>query len=244
MKNLMGLLIAFLWLGTASCEKSATSPDATTSQKGIVKGKVTDTKGSPIANAKVVIENTVFYANYVYATTNAEGNYSASVPNGSWKASVQIERQFEGLNYKFDLCPDNDNPFAGTDGAVRNFTWKLAGARPGGNGYFGGNVLLYTEPGSPFNAGDVELTLTPVGPLVDGSQGQSITASLQDVGGGEDGVPNVPLGKYKITAINKVTDQPLQVRLRNTGEYGPSITTVFKSGFTGVTSYQVVAQVK
>src|SRR5690349_15541753 len=225
MKNVMGLMIAFLWLGTASCEKSAVGPDTTSNQKGVVKGKVTDTKGNPIPNAKVVIENTVFLAIYVYATTNAEGNYTASVPNGSWKASVQIERQFEGINYKFDLCPDNDDPFAGTDGVVRNFKWKLAGARPGGNGFFGGNVVLYTEPGSPFNAGDVELTLTPVGPLVDGTQGQPITASTVDVGGGEDGIPDVPLGKYKITAINKTTDQPLEVRLRNTGDYAPSLTT-------------------
>ena len=244
MKIITGLMIACLWLGTASCEKSAVATDPANNQKGIVKGKVTDTKGNPISNAKVVIEHTVFLASYVYATTNAEGNYSVSVPNGSWKASVQIERQFEGNTYKFDLCPDNDDPFAGTDGAVRNFTWKLAGARPGGSGFFGGNVVLYTEPGSPFNAGDVELTLTPVGPLVDGNQGQSITASLVDVGGGEDGVRDVPLGKYKITAINKTTDQPLEIRLRNTREYASSITTIFKSGFTGVTTYQIVAQVK
>ena len=246
MRSLTGLMILVLALGTMSCKKSDVPVNTSTgiNQKGIAKGRVTDSKGNPIANVRVVIENTVLYASYVYATTNNEGYYSTTVPNGSWKPSVQIERQFAGVNYKFDLCVDNADPFAGTEGGTRNFVWKLSGACPEGNGYFGGNVLLYTEPGSEFNAGDVELTLTPEGPLVDGTIGQPIVGQTIDVGGGEDGIPDVPLGKYKITAVNKNTHKPLEIRLRNTGNYGSSITTVFNSGFTGVTTYQIVVQVQ
>lgn len=202
-----------------------------------------DSKGNAVSNAKVVIENTVFYASYIYATTNTYGYYKASVPSGSWKASVRIENNLIDETYNFDLAPDNADPFSGTEAAIRNFTLKLSGPRPEG-GYYGGYVTVYTEPGSEFNASDVEVTLIPDGALIDGSEGSIIKKRTVDIGGGEDGIADVPLGQYKITARNVLTDQPLEIRLRNNGNYAPALTSIFKSGFTGVSTYQIVLQVK
>jgi hypothetical protein len=116
-------------LATTGCSKSSNDVYADGgSSKGVVKGKVTYEDGTPIPNTRVVIENTIFYASDVFATTNAKGEYSVPVPIGSWKASVQIEKAFLGKKYKYDLHPDNPNSFAGVDGAVRNFTWKISGA--------------------------------------------------------------------------------------------------------------------
>lgn len=215
----------------------------TTAEKGVVKGRITDSQGNPVANAQVVIEHTVYYASYVYATSDANGYYKTVVPNGSWKASVQIQRNYLGQTYTFDLHPDNAEPFAGTNGAVRNFSWKLSGTKPEG-GFYGSYVAVYPEPGAAFLMEDVELTLSPEGALADGSTGQIITRSLADIGGGEDGIKDVPIGKYAISARNKSTNQPLQLRIRNTGTYNNKVIGTFKAGYTGSTSYQIVVQVK
>lgn len=231
------LIAAILTLG---CAKSGV--DSATPASGFVKGTVKDSKGNPIANAQVVIEHTVLYARYVYATTNAQGYYSTAVPAGSWRASVQIQKQFLDRTYNFELSPDVADAFDGA-GAVRNFTWKLSGPTPNGD-YYGSSVAVYSEPGSPINLQDVELTLTPDGPLVDGSMGSAITRRLTDIGGGEDGIRDVPIGIYVIKARNAATGQPLQIRLRNSGSYGGAVTGTFSSGYTGANHYQIVVQVQ
>ena len=89
----------------------------------------------------------------------------------------------------------------------------------GGTGFYGSDVAVYSEPGSAFGMEEVEITLTPEGKLIDGNAGTPITRGLIDIGGGEDGIRDVPIGKYIITGRNKNTGKPLQIRLRNTGEY-------------------------
>lgn len=247
MKPLFVLLVTVQSLMVTACSKDDTRSNTPTNhskpESHTIKGRVTDSKGFPIANARVVVEHTVLYATYVYATTNKDGYYSATVPNGSWKASVQIERDFLGHRYRFDLHPDNDSPFAGKDGAIRNFSWKLSGQKPGG-GFYGSSIAVYPEPGSSILMENIELTLKPEGPLADGSNGAAITAKLFDIGGGEDGISDIPIGRYAITAKDKSSGQLLEIRLRNTGDYGNSVTAIFKPGFTGSTGYQIMAQVK
>jgi hypothetical protein len=243
MKKIFLLLVTAQNLLTAGCNKSGYDSTTQQSTKGFVKGIVKNIEGSAIVNAKVVIEHTVYYASYVYATTNNKGEYYTEVPGGSWKASVQIERTFAGKQYQFGLHPDDDAAFNGTAGAVRNFTWKLSGAKPAG-GFYGSNVAVYTEPGSSLLVTDIELTLIPDGPLINGTAGAVITKKLFDIGGGEDGINDVPIGKYIITAKNTATNQPLQVRYRNTGNYVNALTAIFSSGYTGSTTYQIIIQVQ
>ncbi len=128
------------------------------------------------------------------------------------------------------MHPDNPNAFAGFDGAVRNFTWKISGAKPD-VGYYGSPVKAYGELLSFINMPDVELTLTPDGVLIDGSAGAVIKKRLVDVGGGEYGIDDVPIGKYTITARNAVTNQPLEIRIRNTGNYANAVSGIFNSDY-------------
>jgi hypothetical protein len=245
MKKSLLLLIAAQSLATVGCTKTNDMvPVVSESGKGFVKGVVKYGDGSPIANTKVVIENTIYYASYVYATTNTKGEYSVAVPIGSWKASVQIEKEFLGKKYKYDLHPDNANPFAGVDGAIRNFTWKIKGAKPDG-GFYGSPVKAYGDLLSFINMQDVELTLTPDAALIDGSAGAVIKKRLVDVGGGEYGIDDVPVGKYSITAKNVATNQALEIRIRNTGNYSNSVTGFFNSGYQLPDFlYHIVTEVK
>lgn len=242
MKRTLSLVFIATMILALGCTKETTA--GSENLKGTVKGRVTDTKGNGMPNVQVVIEHTVLYAKYVYATTDAQGYYKTNVPEGSWRASVQIQKQFLGRTYNFELSPDTYSEFSGSTGAVRNFTWKLNGAKPNNGGYYGSYIAVYNEPGEVLEMSDVEVKLTPDGPLVDGSMGSAITSKLSDIGGGEDGIKDVPIGMYVITAKNTATGQPLQVRLRNTGAYGSSVTGIFNSGFTGLNNYQIVIQVK
>jgi len=241
MKQTLSLIVIIAMVMALGCTKETTA--GTDGTQGIVKGRVTDSRGNGMPGVQVVIEHTVLYAKYVYATTDAHGYYKTSVPEGSWRASVQIQKQFLDRTYNFELCPDVADAFAGSAGAVRNFTWKLSGAKPYG-GYYGSYVAVYNEPGYALEMSDVEIKLTPDGPLVDGSMGSVISSKLSDIGGGEDGIRDVPIGMYVITAKNTATGQPLEIRMRNTGTYGSSVTGIFNSGFTGLNNYQIVVQVK
>lgn len=228
----------------SACSKEGTAESQNETMPGVVKGWVVDTKGKGIANAKVVVEHTVLYGKYVYATTDANGYYKTSVPEGSWHVTVQIQRSLLDKTYNFELTPDVDDAFAGSAGAVRNFSWKLSGAKANGLGFYGSYVAVYNEPGSDVNMADVEITLTPEGPLVDGSMGATIVKKLTDIGGGQDGICDVPIGIYNIKARNTATGQPFQIRLRNNGAYGNTVSGMFDSWFTGVNSYQIAVQVQ
>ena len=157
-----------------------------------------------------------------------------------WHESTKL---FSGVSYQFDLHPDDSQPFAGSTGAVRNFTWLLSGQKPDGSRFYGSDLAVYNEPGSSLMMDEVEITLTPEGLLIDGNKGQAIVKSLTDIGGGEDGIRDIPIGKYTIGARNRKTGKPLQVRLRNKGSYGNQLNAIFTSGFTGITNYKIAIQV-
>lgn len=78
---------------------------------------------------------------------------------------------------------------------MRNFTWRLTGQTA--EGPIGGTVWIHPDWGGvDYDTNDVELTLTPVGPLLDGSSGKPLTWRL-----GEDYTrEDVPVGTYTLTA--------------------------------------------
>jgi hypothetical protein len=54
----------------------------------------------------------------------------------------------------------------------------------------------------------------------------------------------VSIGKYTITARNAATNQPLEIRIRNTGNYANSVTGFFNSDQLPDNLYHIVAEVK
>ncbi len=213
-----------------SCTQSATqevSPDLGRPQKGIVSGSATDAAGKPLPNATIVVNNTQFYNHNVLGETDAKGKYSLSLTPGSWYVRGTTKIRFDNKNYVLDLHPDSDAPFAGTEGAVRNLSLRIAGERTGqfGNdGYYGGQIEVFAS-GLPTD--QIMLTLQPVGNLLDGSTGKLITAKPQ-----QSYLDNVPLGKYTVKA--SIGGQFLRVRVRNTGqEYGAAVTASFDPAYTG-----------
>lgn len=205
------LINLVLLLAFTACKKesgSSPSPDnpggsgGAGSSAGTVSGKVTDSKGNALAGIKVTVEHTVWYASYVFATTDNGGNYKVKVPAepaGSWTAKAQLEKSAYGNQYKFDLVADTTDAFTRDQGAVRNFTWKLSGQRPDGGSY-GAHVDIY-QFGTDVDLSQVRLLFTPLeSVLIDGMPAVAFERPVHDVAG-TFMVTDVPIGKYTVKAI-------------------------------------------
>ncbi len=219
-RTFLGALLTASLL-SASCQTSSPDPGATDPGKptpGYVTGKVVDTQGRPLEGVEIVIDNTLFYNTNLLTNTDAKGAYRVKTPNGSWQATAEIRRTYNGKSYRLDLAPDNSNAFAGDEGAVRNFEWRLSGEKPDNPGaFYGGSVEVSGEVGKgPYDAENIEFTFTPVGPLIDGSAGKTLVLPYDTYYGR---IPDVPIGRYRITAVYKPTGTRLKLRNRVNGTY-------------------------
>ena len=164
----------------------------------IMKGRVTNSRGAPLEGVEVFVDNTLAYDSNIIGVSDANGFYRIDLSGvvGSWHGGAYVTPSYEGQVYHFALEADNDNAFAGVDGAVRNFTWKISGPTPDGSGYYGGLVYLYGNySASDFDMANVELTFTPEGPLVDGSTGQTLVRQPDET----LYIHDVPIGRYTVT---------------------------------------------
>jgi hypothetical protein len=188
---------------------------------GYVTGTVVDAAGRPLAGVEVYADNTLYYNTNAIGYTDAQGRYRIDVrqPIGTWRVGARMRREFNGRTYQFDLHPDVANAFPGVDGAVRNFDWRLIGRTPEGT-WYGVATWVYRNwaPGEYVAVEDVEVTFTPVGPLVDGSTGQVGVVRLRG-----NYINNIPLGRYRVTARWAPQDgraaRPMGVRLRDANAY-------------------------
>ncbi len=211
--------IAFILL---SCNKS----DAPTSEGelGTVKGKVVTSDGRQVGGAKIVISSVIWYNENNVVTTSADGTYKrklAGPDNDAWYAYASIQKEYNGKKYTVDLHPESTEDFLPTKEITRNFIWKLTGEQVGrSTGIYGGLVTVGSEPGEFYDFTNVVLTLTPQGPLIDGSKGSTITVAVP-----ASQKLEVPIGRYMVSAMYTVpgkNQKPMKVRLSNTGSYNTS----------------------
>jgi hypothetical protein len=190
---------------------------------------VLNTKGQPIANAKVRAENTALTTDaFVEGKTDANGHYSLplSVLGGwtiyAWKDVTDANGQVYHLRMAGATDADYE-PFApGKNTVVRNFKWKLTGVIPDrsqaadfSSGYFGGSLDFvnahYNEDESKpteMPAGTkitVTLTPEPGATYLDGSAATEVITKTFTI---VERVPrdvnfyigNIPVTKYTVTA--------------------------------------------
>lgn len=212
-------------------------------EAGIVKGRVTDSAGNPIKGAEIVVDNQFLYDSNIVLTTDAQGKYRAEMPGAAatYNVTASFKKTYNNAKYTFRLAPENPELFAGRDGAVRDFTWKLTGEQPDApDTFYGGTVLFDLSPINPaddsyVDSAGVTLTLTPTGPLVDGTPGKPVTKRAENTGDGW-AVRDIPVGPYKITATlttGSGRKQPLAIRTRDeAGPYTADVTANFKPYLT------------
>ncbi len=225
-----------------SCSKDHMEPDTTAAKPNAVIGKVMDAKGNAIQGATIVAEHTVWYDTHVNASSDHAGQYKITVPGepkGSWTAKAQLSKTAWGQTYKFDLAVDKPDPFKGTDGAERNFTWKLNGARAGSGGYYGAHADVYAF-GVSVPMEEVRLIFTPVAgeKLIDGSAATVIERMIEDVAGTYT-AKDIPVGKYTVKAMHRNKTLLLDYRY-DSGKPETSKIVVFgKYGHLAETEYNI-----
>jgi len=197
-------------------------------EKGYATGKVVDTKGDPIAGAKIVLENTVFHSSYSYATTDEKGMYKTKLQPGAWWVTATFKKEYNGKTYTLPLSPDDAGENLTEEGGIRNFTWKLEGRDPGNENYFyGGQVSVSLNADFYEDEEDIELTFTPSGPLVDGSEGKKLIIRYGDHYWEEyHYVRDIPIGRYMVTAVLKKSNGEIPLKIQNwhtQGDFVPAL---------------------
>lgn len=204
MKNYFLIGLVMLSVVTTSCKKQTTKTEVE-SQINAVTGKVTDRQGKPLANVEVTVENQMT-GNHNTRTvlTNLSGLYKLELNSvGIYQASAYIKKIYNGVEYNLALHPDNTSLFS-REGAIRNFVWKLTGEMPGGAGFYGGSCEISPdiEIIEIEDLENVEFTLTPVGPIIDGSNGAVVKINPVRVSS-YSVIRDIPIGRYSATAVYK-----------------------------------------
>jgi len=185
-------------------------------QPGVIKGRVVDTRGQPVPGAGVYtgLANDNSVAGWV--RTDAQGNYqftklALDVP---YKLYAWVGVDYHGKKYCLRVSPETSRDYdsAGLrEGAIRNFRWRLQGrmedssfAPEEDGSWYGGTIRLFTYFEDNDYKSIIELTLTPSGPLIDGSTGAVVTRNV-DLQKSQF-VLDIPAGAYKVSAARVKSD--------------------------------------
>lgn len=246
--NAIRLLVLAALLGAWGCtEPSVDGPDGPEKpQDGLVQGRVVDDKGNGVANAQIIASSTDYLSKTTSGYTDAKGNYRFKLPTniaeGSYAVSGYVTLKYHNKNYKMALYEENTRVFSAYEGAIRNFVFRLTGKRTVDDDDrstpLGGTLEVHHQVDNVVFE-NLEITLEPVGPLVDGSTGKKIVTMMPQSG---YEVKDIPVGNYKITARDKVTGQKLGVTIHNSfKDYAPSVTGLFEDDdFIGSTNYRLI----
>jgi hypothetical protein len=182
---------------------------------GRVRGMVKDASGKPLAGAKILAEMSAAggFRTSASGTTDANGLYDFAVPAGAGRVVMNgYSVRYNGRTFGLPLHPADGQceDFSSTKGHVENFVLRSYGiadpARveeaPNYSGhYYGGALSVYWLVDDIPQGGTMEITLTPQGPLIDGSKGRTIVYRVRnDQHGGNLELNNIPIGRYEMAA--------------------------------------------
>ncbi|BDP43989.1 hypothetical protein DAETH_39580 (plasmid) [Deinococcus aetherius] len=175
----------------------------TTAGAYVMTGTVRDEKGNPIAGVEVFADHTAYYDMNAVGKTDAQGRYTITLAHqpGTWNAGAYLRGEAGGQPFEVRLSPDNDTPFDGSKGAVRDFTYKAS------TGATGKVYTTVAHSAVELDYETLEFTFTPDGPNAAGS-----TAPFNRKFVMGSGVPDIPLGRYRVSAtqvLNGVRQQLL-----------------------------------
>jgi hypothetical protein len=142
------------------------------------------------------------------------------------------------------------DPFVPGPGVVRDFRWQLTGRVPdAGNNYFGASLALVIGS-ADYDAGlledgdDVEVRLTPQGPLVDGSEAAVVTRTVRFARSGwASRLDDIPHGVYtaEVTRVRDGVRTALRVGEYYTGQLGATATVAWEPKNSGGTCGTVLS---
>jgi hypothetical protein len=207
---------------------AAPAPRAAGAEANVIKGVVRDEQGDPVRNARIRIAgytgkpNGLSSADYIKdQLTNASGAYRFDVPAGLYGVSGEADVAYDNKTYKsLYLHPADGNceKQMSSGGIVKDFVFRLTGLQKcltnpdpkNAGSYSGASILLsHQSPKSLPADAKLTLTLTPTGPLADGSAGKPVTftrtaANLVNFAGPLETtniLHDIPLGRYRLSGF-------------------------------------------
>ncbi|GGO35914.1 carboxypeptidase-like regulatory domain-containing protein [Deinococcus humi] len=222
---------AALALLSAACLTGMSSA-ATPAQKGFITGTVVNEQGKPLPGVEIDVDNTLSYDSSLITYTDAKGQYRVDVRKlpFTFQVYAKMKLKYGDSTVNVELVPNNPDAVAGLAGGVRDFVFKpkpVTAEDPYGNL---GRVFVERGIGEyDVDTAQVQVTLTPVGTLADGSAGKARTFKLLPSGGGPV-IPNVMWGKYQVTAT--LNGKALQIRQRTDGRTPATWGAAYTGGFT------------
>jgi hypothetical protein len=167
---------------------------ALTRKPGTVRGYILDGGGRPIVGAEIAVYSSVGggFRTTHKGRSNAAGLYEVLLPAGIAEiADAKCRVVYNGATYELPLLPakGEKTPFEAKTGHVENFVLRTEGE-------FGGTIRVLDN----INKGTLEITITPVGRLLDGSVGRTFVYRYDASESSETFLNGMPLGRYKLTA--------------------------------------------
>ena len=219
---------ALLLMTLSACPRGD-KPTPPSKEKVIAKGKaagsVTYSNGKPLSGANITLVSTE-YAAGIDGQSKADGTYEISIGNqqSNYRISAWLDKEFNGQTFRFPLEPRSKvTSFFGEKGIVMDFVWKVSGRGwwssddQDARSFIGFSVQVggydpHNDPGAtkPLEAppgSRVELTFTPKGTLIDGSQGKAVPRSIdlpegiKKYSGTIGSVFDLPVGNYTVDAV-------------------------------------------
>ncbi|MDP2996650.1 MAG: hypothetical protein Q8N47_04115 [Bryobacterales bacterium] len=191
-------------------------------------GRAVDARGQPLENFEVTVRRGTIqtfglYASDTFRATN--GRYEIELPKGIFQVVGYVTAPYEGQTYRIDLQPLDGQDWRisspSDKGIVKDFVLLGSGLRAGqqpnewGTSNIGGAPTVEDARFSLPPGTVAEVTLTPMGPLLDGSPGRVVTRSGAIV----FTITDVPLGKYAVSV--RIGGRPVDFELRHTS--GPIV---------------------
>ncbi len=194
---------------------------ATPAQKGFITGTVVNEQGKPMPGVEIDVDNTLAYDSNLITTTDARGQYKVDVRKFPFTFAVyaKLKLKYQDHTVAVNLVPKNADAVPGVEGGVRDFIFKPKPVTS--DDPYGNLACVFVERGIgeyDVDTSKVQVTLTPVGTLADGSTGKARTATLMPSGSGPV-IANVMWGTYRVTAT--LNGQPLDIRRRTSPNENP-----------------------
>ena len=183
-----------------------------------ITGKLVDAAGKPLSNVKVAVFGYPHGRHESFTNTfdfpGPADKYSVDVPEGTYDAPRgNISVNYNGRTFVLPLAAADNTLDWGDQkesksGLTRDFVWRISGQRPTklgeskeAAGFWGASINL--DKGAEIgDFGTIEVTLTPDGPLIDGSQGKVVTfrRAVPWQKHEDHLLADIPIGRYVATA--------------------------------------------
>jgi hypothetical protein len=210
---------------------------------GYLRGYVKNAAGKPLAGAKVLVTTAAVggFGSGRSAETNEQGYYEIKLPYGIariWCAGYAVTYHGVRIANTLKAADGKLEDFDSNKGSVENFVFLPYGIASESSvsdnpvysgGYFGASFTIgyWVDDPDPsrhlpggISAGDiVEITLTPQGPLIDGSKGRTLIIRQKiESAHSYFQVNNVPVGRYIIAAKLIRDGKTENLRLKDNGK--------------------------